>query len=75
MAGLFVVTCQSSCSFSYFLIFLTSEVATVLLSASSAFAVLALSGPVGHAAKLVALGEGSVGETVAQGVGGDGRSP
>jgi hypothetical protein len=70
------MSCQSPAKVQIFEIsLLTSEVATVLLSASSAFTVLALSGPVGHAAKLVALGEGSVGESIAEGVGGDGRSP
>ena len=53
---------------------LTSEV-PVILRAALTLTVLGLGGPVGHAAELVALGEGSIGHTVEHVVGGGGRTP
>lgn len=54
---------------------LTTVVTVVLLSATTSVSVLALGGPVGHATKLVALGEGRIRDTVQGSLGGDGRAP
>ena len=52
----------------------TSEVPVVLLSATS-LAVLAVCGPVGHATQLVALGKGSIWDTIANRLSGDRGAP
>lgn len=54
---------------------LTPVVSVVLLPSTTAVLALAVGSPVGHAAQLVALGEGRIGDAVQRGVAGDGGAP